>query len=264
MPTVAIRSVCREEKNTFLTHLGIDVTRTPEGLLKVTLSDPPEPLISTKDPIAPLSGVDSNADECYIYRGRKTLRSDGYHRYQGNDGNTLCVFKWVNSSSNLLWVCPNSTTRPNPTRSKGSMYSIKLNTWRRGKEVEGAIPVARFTYHTSTFGPEHGSSKLKKWIVHRFIQPINLDQPCGKDAVPQMPVDMTLVLYFKDSGVLSPLVRLVPFRATRNLFDVHQMGSNTRFSQRNGSAESFWQWRERRAPDGFGASPFIIKAAAID
>jgi hypothetical protein len=105
---------------------------------------------------------------------------------------------------------------------------------------------------------------LKKWIVHRFIQPINLDQPCGKDAVPQMPVDMTLVLYFKDSGVLSPLVRLVPFRATRNLFDVHQMGSNTRFSQRNGSAESFWQWRERRAPDGFGASPFIIKAAAID
>ena len=204
MPIVPIRTICREEKQSFLTHLGISVTRSHLGQLQVHLSDPPEHTVSTSEPVAPLSEGNGN-DEGYIFRGRKTLKADGYHRYQTTHGNAVCAFKWVNSSSNLLWICP---TTPNPNRGVNEpVYTIKLNTWRRGIEVPGAIPVARFTYHTSTFGPEHGPCKLKKWIVHRFPQPVSLSTPWGKSHVPQLPVDMTLVLYFQESGVENALIR---------------------------------------------------------
>ena len=75
------------------------------------------------------------------------------------------------------------------------------------KHLPGAIPVARCTYHKSTFGPEHGPCKLKKWIVHRFPQPVSLSTPWGKSHVPQLPVDMTLVLYFQAPGAENALIR---------------------------------------------------------
>ena len=115
MPIVPIRTICREEKQSFLTHLGISVTRSHLGQLQVHLSDPPEHTVSTSEPVAPLSEGNGN-DEGYIFRGRKTLKADGYHRYQTTHGNAVCAFKWVNSSSNLLWICP---TTPNPSPDLG-------------------------------------------------------------------------------------------------------------------------------------------------
>ena len=204
MPIVPIQSVCRDEKQSFLTHLGISVSRSHLGQLQVHLSDPPEHTLSTSEPVAPLSEGNWN-EEGYIFRGRKTLKADGYYRYQTTRGNAVCGFKWDNCSSNLLWAC---LTTYNPKRGANApVYTIKHNTWKRGIEMPGAIPVARCTYHKSTFGPEHGPCKLKKWIVHRFPQPVSLSTPWGNSYVPQLPVDMTLVLYFQESGVENALIR---------------------------------------------------------
>ena len=66
MPIVPIRTICREEKQSFLTHLGISVTRSHLGQLQVHLSDPPEHTVSTSEPVAPLSEGNGN-DEGYIF-----------------------------------------------------------------------------------------------------------------------------------------------------------------------------------------------------
>ena len=66
MPIVPIRTICREEKQSFLTLLGISVTRSHLGQLQVHFSDPLEHTVSTSEPVAPLSEGNGN-DEGYIF-----------------------------------------------------------------------------------------------------------------------------------------------------------------------------------------------------